>query len=261
MEIFEAQYEDRAQYVVETQGATWWLDRAGGGFSRLIDPDGADWIAFHKDPLSQFPQSAAAGFRGIPNCLFGETHPDAGGGHPGFDRCQSAVSGGQSILTETTSGRWAWRWDFTEEITTLTMEKADPEHSWWVLYEGPVGGRYEPQKTFWATDTLPEFQRAIPDIGDQLYGHWRWACFGHDESRFALFLARHAPDAGTDNLWFLGNESGGAADSQDGMLVFGMGRGPRSAPLLRGAGQRFTIGFLEKDTCAAIAAQIEERLV
>jgi hypothetical protein len=258
MKITEDNYEGRAQYVVATRNATWWLDRAGGGLSRLIDPDGNDWIAFHKDPLSTFPASAAAGYRGIPNCLFGEPNPDAGGGHPGFDRCRSTLVGKKTIHVETLNGHWAWRWDFTEAEATLTMEKADPEQAWWFLYEGPVGGRYNPQKTFWGTDTDGR-STGCPDIQNQRYAHWRWAYFGSEWAKRVLFVARHRADPGTDNLWFLGNERGGAADSPDGMLVFGFGRGPKSTPLLRGAGHGFTVGLLPQATHAALTTTLQKK--
>jgi hypothetical protein len=33
----EAEYENRPHFVVRSKHATWWYDRAGGGFSRLVD--------------------------------------------------------------------------------------------------------------------------------------------------------------------------------------------------------------------------------
>jgi hypothetical protein len=260
MEIREDSYEGRAQLVVTTQNGTWWLDSAGGGFSRLIDPDGVDWLGFRKDPLERFPDSAAAGYRGMPNCLFGESNPDAGGGHPGFDRCISTMDGKHYLLTRTVSGRWAWHWTLLETSAVFTMEKVDDKHPWWFLYEGTVGGRYEPEKTFWATDTDGR-QTRIPDIHNQHYGHWRWVYFGHEDSRWVLYLLREPSEHATDNLWFLGNERGGAADSPDGMLVFGFGRGPRSQALLQEAGLHVTVGFLEKQSHEALREQIERRMI
>ncbi|MEO0334631.1 MAG: hypothetical protein AAF223_23655, partial [Bacteroidota bacterium] len=82
IQIDETIYEDRPHFVVQTASATYWYDQAGGGLSRLIDPEGNDWIAFKKDPLSEYPASAAAGFRGLPNFVF--QSDDGGAGHPGF---------------------------------------------------------------------------------------------------------------------------------------------------------------------------------
>jgi|GEM_PF-2541097 len=42
VEISEGSYEDRTQFIVQTESATYYFDRAGGGFSRLIDRDGRD---------------------------------------------------------------------------------------------------------------------------------------------------------------------------------------------------------------------------
>jgi hypothetical protein len=65
--IVEANYEGRAQFIVTTGAATWYSDQSGGGVSRRIDRSGRDWVAFSKSPLSEFPLSAAAGFRGLGN--------------------------------------------------------------------------------------------------------------------------------------------------------------------------------------------------
>ena len=91
VEIRDGDYEGRAQFVVKTAAAEYWLDKNAGGFSRLIDRDGRDWISFHKEPLNENPDSAAAGFRGLPNAVFGKDNPDAGVGHPGFDKCESTL--------------------------------------------------------------------------------------------------------------------------------------------------------------------------
>ncbi len=66
------------------------------------------WINFSKEPLKTFPDSAAAGYRGMPNAVFGSNNPDAGAGHPGFDKCESALVGKNVIRTESKSGKWAW---------------------------------------------------------------------------------------------------------------------------------------------------------
>ena len=103
VEISETTYEGRAQFLIRTESATWYFDRAGGGFSRLIDQDGQDWIHFSKNPLKQYPAAAAAGYRGIPNLVFGSKNPDAGAGHPGFDRCHSVQLNAQTIQTTSRS--------------------------------------------------------------------------------------------------------------------------------------------------------------
>ncbi len=264
VEITTAEHEGRPQFKITTPGATWFYDRAGGGFSRLIDPDGRDWIAFSKDPLSTFPDSAAAGFRGLGNLVFGRENPDAGAGHPGFDKCESSLVAANVIRTVSRSGRWAWTWTFTETEAHFRMERVDPEHPWWFLYEGPIGGRWSPRTHFWGTD-LGGPRRDVPDIENQHFGNWQWAYFGDDASPRVFCVARRQPDNLPDTFWYLGNARGGAVDSPDGMVVFGLGRGPGTAPQFREAGVEIVAGFVEKrpvDTSdhEALAAVIESEL-
>jgi hypothetical protein len=264
VEITTADYEDRPQFKISTRGATWFYDKAGGGFSRLIDPDGRDWISFRRDPLSTFPDSAAAGYRGLGNLVFGRDYPDAGAGHPGFDRCESTLVAPNVIRTVSRSGRWAWTWTFTETAARFHMERVDPEHPWWFLYEGPVAGRWSPRTHYWGTDHGGP-RREVPDIRNQHFGQWRWAYFGDDASPRVFFVAQRPPDELPDTLWYLGNTKGGAADSPDGMIVFGLGRGPGTQPQFRDAGVEIVAGLVETavlDTRdhEALAAAIEAEL-
>lgn len=250
--IETGQYEGRNQFVIHTNSATYFYDRAGGGFSRLIDRDGNDWIDFHKQPLKKFPQSAAAGYRGIPNLVFGNDNPDAGAGHPGFDRCQSELSGPRSILTTTTSGGWSWRWDFSDDHATLTVLRADPEHRYWFLYEGPVAGRWSPKSHFYGSD-LGGPHHDTPTGGDSRFEKWQWVYFGDRDRPGNILLVLHRDrDELLDTLWYLGDSSRGL-DSDDGMIVFGFGRGPGTQPLLRDAPQQFRLGILAAEDASDLS--------
>jgi hypothetical protein len=262
LDIGEARFEGRLHFVIRTRSATWFYDRAGGGFSRLVDRDGRDWINFGADPLSRFPESAAAGYRGLPNLVF--VGPDKGAGHPGFDQCATEFAGADTIRTVSRSGRWAWSWVFTETSATFTMEKADPDHPWWFLYEGPIAGTFDPGRKLWGTDQGgPTVD--VPTIDEQRFGCWRWAYLGDQGIPRVLFVAQHDPDDLPDTLWYLGSSDGGAATAPDGMLVFGLGRGPNTTPQFRGAGVRITVGLLETGVVdetdhERAAALIEARL-
>ena len=243
VDISEGKYEGRAQFIVKTEGATWYYDRYGGGFSRLIDRDGRDWISFHKEPLSKYPDSAAAGYRGIANCVF--RGPDKGAGHPGFDKCVSEISESNGIHTVSRSGKWAWTWTFSESSASFRMEKTDPDEAWWFLYEGTVGGRFKPTEQYWGTDSGgPNTQ--VFESKDQQFANWRWAYFGDQQSSRVLFVLQHQPDDLSDTLWHLGSSDNGVASSKDGMIVFGMGRAPKAAPILKGSGITFTVGLIEQ---------------
>lgn len=241
--IEQGEYEGRPQFVIRTARSTYFYDRAGGGFSRLIDVDGRDWVAFRKDPLSNFPQSAAAGYRGIANLVFGAGNPDAGAGHPGFDQCVSTIVGEHTISTRSKSGTWHWRWSFTEDHATLTILQADPVNPYWFLYEGPVGGKWSPSTHYFGTDAGGPL-RDLPDTKNQSFGRWRWAYFGDKECSRVLLAVQRRKDQLDDTLWYLGDSAQGIS-SNDGMIVFGFGRGPGTQPLFREAGEQFRIGFVE----------------
>ncbi|MFT4586894.1 MAG: hypothetical protein ACI9VS_000245 [Candidatus Binatia bacterium] len=260
-EIRQIEIEGRAQFVVKTGGATWHYDRAGGGFSRLIDHDGKDWIGFHKEPLSKYPASAAAGYRGIPNCVF--RGPDKGAGHPGFDKCVSEVVAPNRIRTTSKSGKWAWTWTFTESTARFRMEKEDPEHAWWFLYEGTVGGRFKPDQQYWGTNLGGPKSRVFASK-NQHFANWRWAYFGDRNSARVLFVLQHQADELSDTIWHLASGSRGD-ESADGMIVFGMGRAPKAKPVLKGAGLEFTVGLIEAAVKTskehdAVASTIEAQL-
>lgn len=241
--ITETDYESRPQFKITTQSATWYYDKSGGGFSRLIDAEGKDWIAFHKDPLKENPASAAAGFRGIPNLVYGKDNPDAGAGHPGFDQCVSTQISSNQIRTVTKSGKWAWSWRFADHQAELTIEQADPAHAYWFLYEGPVGGKWSPGTHYWGTDKGGP-RHDTPDNQRQHFDQWQWAYFGDPASPRVLLAVQADKDELSDTLWYMGSTTN-RLKSADGMIVFGFGRAAGSKPLLRGPGKRFAIGLVE----------------
>jgi hypothetical protein len=245
IEFAEVSREGRPHLRVVTGSATYFYDIAGGGFSSLLDNQGCDWIQFHAEPLDQFPASAAAGYRGLPNLLFGKQNPDAGAGHPGFNQCSSQHVGAHAIRTETKSGLWAWTWSFTHTNAVLRIEKADPNHAFWFLYEGPIAGSFSPSTKYWGTNLGgPRFD--TPDLRSQLFGSWRWAYFGDINVNQLLFVAQVKPDDLPDTMWYLGNTDAGL-EAPDGMVVFGFGRGPGAKPRFTAAGHIFVIGFIGRN--------------
>ena len=263
VEIHADDHEGRPQFVVRTLAAEYWLDKAAGSFARLIDRDGRDWISFRQEPLSKFPDSAAAGYRGIPNAVFGAGNPDAGAGHPGFDQCESTLVSSNVIRTVSKSGRWAWTWTFTETTARLKFEKVDTGSAYWFLYEGTPGGRFAPTNQFWGTDLGgPTFD--VPDSKTQRFGQWRWAYFGDRAVPRVLAVAQVQADDLEDTFWYLGSSNGGAADAPQGMVVFGFGRGPGTKALLREP-REFVLSLIEgavSDAAshARVAAAIESYL-
>ncbi len=268
VEIVEADYEGRSQFKVTTASATWFYDKAGGGFSRLVDREGRDWISFHRETQSKSPASAAASYRGIPNCVFGKENPDDGAGHPGFERCVSERVGLDSIRTTSKSGVWAWTWRFTDTHALFTMEKADPARAWWFLYEGSVAGRFAPREQYWGTDQGgPRHETPDHLRKEDITGRWHWIYFGDRAVHRVLVIAPVAGPSPGDVFSYMANTRAGIlAPEADGMVVFGFGRGTTlGAASLRGARLQFVVGLLEAGVTdaaahAAAAAQITEMI-
>lgn len=237
-------HEGRPHFKIVTESASWFYDKAGGGFSRLIDRDGRDWIAFKKHPLQEYPASAAAGYRGIPNCVFRSA--DAGAGHPGFDQCESVQVDDHTVRTTSKSGRWQWSWHFYETHARMIMERVDPAHAYWFLYEGPIAGKWSPPTHYFGSNRGGP-RREQPDGKDPaaIHEQWEWAYCGDDGSPRVLFLHQSPPDELTETYYYLGAAPEGL-EAPDGMVVFGFGRGPNAQPLMKEPGMEFIIGFLEK---------------
>ncbi|PHN04296.1 hypothetical protein [Flavilitoribacter nigricans] len=241
--ISETTYEGHNHFLITTPGAVYYYDRAGGGLSRMIDPDGKDWITFKKEPWDQYPASAASAYRGIPNLVF--RSDDAGAGHPGHDQCQSEQLGEQSIRSVSKSGKWQWTWTFFDHYARLDIQQVNPEHAYWFLYEGTPGGEFKPAAQYFGTDQSgPHDDQLNYADGGKLFDQFRWAYFGHQESDRVLYLAQLHPDEASDLFSYLGNSDAGL-QSADGMVVFGFGRAEGAQPLMKNP-NTFFLGFYEQ---------------
>jgi len=248
--ISDAEYEGLAQFKITTPEATWFYDKSGGGFSRLIDRDGHDWISFHRDIGHDLnPGSAAAGWRGMPQMLAGDGRLDHDGGRPGFDACTSTVLPGNVIRSVTKSGRWAWTWRFTDTHAVFTMEKTNVDDDlWYFLYQGPIGGKFSPPTHFWGTSAggprreTPDHKRA----GEEITGRWRWVYFGDDARNHTLILAQIQPDAPQCTFSYMGSTSRAMGiKSPDGMTVFGFGRNLGMHQTFSGTQHGFVVGLVQ----------------
>lgn len=235
-------YESARHMVARAAGAEWWYDEAGGGFSRIVDRDGRDWIGFRREPWNVTPASAASSYRGLPNLVFGG--PRSGAGHPGFAHCESRADG-QGIRTETRDGEWAWRWSFPASHATLRIEKKGPER-YWFLYEGVPGGRYAPGRWYWGHSGAGPL-REMPDFlaGERALGEWEWAYFGSDDTPRVFWVATGDGGPVTASFAVMGDRRPGL-EAPDGMTVFGFGRAREARPLLERAPAVFLCGFYER---------------
>lgn len=57
----ETSFEGRSHILVHTKALDFYYDVRGGGFSRIIDREGNDWVGFRIEPWGSYPASAASG--------------------------------------------------------------------------------------------------------------------------------------------------------------------------------------------------------
>lgn len=240
--MYEMSYENAPHIVVNTASATYYYDKAGGGFSRIIDREGNDWVSFKREPWGEYPPSAASAFRGLPNLVFqGE---DNGAGHPGHQACKSWRIGNQ-IITESVSGKWKWSWTFEEDHARLDILRTDPDRKYWFLYEGTPGGSYQPDASYFGTNLGgPSKEQYDFYKGDLLKDQFQWMYAGVEGLDRVFYMLQVQSDKEEDILSFLGNTEAGIS-SKDGMTVWGFGRDAETHPLLSG-NQQFIIGFYPK---------------
>lgn len=233
--------EGRPHFLIRTTSAIYYFDKAGGGLSGMIDRDGNDWIAFRREPWDSVPQSAASAFRGIPNAVFkGE---DGGCGHPGFDKCISELKNSNTIRTRSKSGKWEWVWKFYDDSAVWEVLKTDTTRKYWFLYEGPVGGSFQPFQSLWGNSHKQLLYDTPNHMGkERISGNWQKVIFGTKSGKYILQIEHLTPDHQEDHFSYMGNSNKGL-HSPDGMVVFGFGRNAFSQPLLIG-NHKFRIGFI-----------------
>jgi hypothetical protein len=240
--IEEVSHIGRPHFKISTQTATYYLDRHGAGITSVMDKDGIDWVNYHGDPHISGAKGASSGYRGLGNLVF--RSDDGGAGHPGFDQCDCKIVSEKEIYCESHSGNWAWTWAFEDQFGKITIEKTDPNHAYWFLYEGPVGGKFNPSQHYWGTDQGgPRHETPSLHRGEAEQGHWHWAYFGDQEVDGAFFVAQEKQDDLVDYFAYMGDDGGLANESKDGMVVFGFGRGMGAKPLMTEPGNVFYFGF------------------
>lgn len=235
-------YQGKDHYVIKTKAATYYYDIAGGGFSRMLDKYGNDWIGF-KQLTSDYPQGASGTFRGLPNLVYqGE---DNGAGHPGFDQCNSWFEGGK-LYSESKSNLWKWRWTFHDNYAALEVLKADPNRNYWFLYEGTPGGKFNPSEYYHGSN-IQGLSSSTPDFykGKAQFEPLKWAYVGVKNLEVSFFMLHKTASPAKGLISYLGDSDKGV-NSKDGMTVFGFGRGEETNPLLSG-NNKFIIGFYPEE--------------
>lgn len=242
VKIAEVSHIGRPHFKITTQRATYYLDRSGAGISSVVDTDDIDWINFNGDPHITGAKGASSGYRGLGNLVF--RSDERGAGHPGFDKCECKIISQTEIYCESISKKWAWTWAFTDEFGKITLEKTDPGHAYWFLYEGPVGGQFNPSQHYWGTEEGgPRYETPSLHRGEAVQGKWQWAYFGDEKLDRVFFVAQQEKDGLVDYFAYMGDDGELANDARDGMVVFGFGRDTGAKPLMTSDGNVFYFGF------------------
>ena len=241
--VDEVSVGKRLHYKVQISNATWFIDKYSGGVSGIIDKDDKEWIGWERLGEEKYPESAAGDYRGMPNLVYGGK--DKGIGHPGFDKAMCFKEEENRIRVRSWNGNWEWQYIFHKKYVEIQiLHGPDSERNYWFLYEGIPGGEYNPVKQYWGTNF--GLQASKPDYyeGEEEYGFWQWAFFGHNDSERVLYLVQKQKDDLIDMFGFLGDSPQGL-NARNGMVVFGFGRDKEATPLLT-RNNIFYVGFYDE---------------
>lgn len=219
-------------YRIETDRATYYLDKVGAGLSSLVDRDGNDWLSFHPKKGS----AAAGEYRGFPNAVFKEAGSYFHARNSGTDPCVTiveSVTPDQVIISATSdNGLWAGTYTFTEDACTFTMTRKPNGHKFWILYEGTPGGQYD-DSDWWMTSNLRGPHTLQENHTGDIEGA-EWIAFGDRQLQRMLVVTNHDADTYPDRFYQM----------QQKMTVFGFGRDGMTKHLDR-VPQSFSIGIIE----------------
>jgi len=233
-------------FKIETDNATYYYDKAGGGFTSLLDADGTDWISW------QSGGGSAGEYRGIPNT--GELHPGYTGG---TSTTSNALDTWLSTVTiNTTRNGYGARWEFFPTYAKMTLHTVAGGTTYWMLYEGTPGGAVDGSDRLYlsngddysANDDHPWLGTYldIANTSGAATGS-EWVFFAASEKNRSLFLA-HDDDGLEDDYWQM----------EDNMTVFGFGRrnyGVQSFMTMENA--VLVIGFVDSKSYDTVKAAID----
>jgi outer membrane protein assembly factor BamB len=244
--ITEDTDEGLACYKIETPSATYYYDKAGGGFTSMLDTNDIDWINYH-------PTGNQAGnYRGIPNS--GAFHPgDPGGISTTDDPLDTPLA---KVTVETTRNGWGCTWEFFPKYARMNLHTQPlPTDKYWFLYEGTPGGQVGSDDVWWRSDGTSSTCWDVPDWDETDMANSSDAAFGSEWVFFAdgtldrsLFLA-HEDDQVIDDYWLMYDETG--------MTVFRFGGGTGVDPRMTEIPATLVIGFVESREYNTVKSAID----
>lgn len=253
--ITEGFDEGQECFIITTAASTYYFQKKSGGFSSLHDREQIDWINFKATAYGQ-PGGAGGELRGVPNMVWPDNI-----GHPGHKKMHSKIEGTNQILSISDDGLWEWRWSFSDNKAELTILRTAPGKTYWFLYEGTQGGRFNPFKSFWGTEKhgqrydTPICHKGTPP---PFHDNWKAIYFGYKGVPRVLYTVIHSKKAPLNLYSYMGSTKEDLK-APDGMTVFGFGRGPGPKPLLEGP-LSFSMGFLETTDHTEIMQYLEKEL-
>ncbi len=230
---------------IQTPAGTYFYQKANGGFSSILDPDGQDWLGFNPTPGS----GSAGEYRGLPNSVF-----PGGGFHAGFNNATTTILSQGPLRTvlrtnaQIDRGQGAQPWSMTWEIfpTYATCNVTQVSGNYWFLYEGTPGGSIS------GNDYVTRAGGTTTGIGESWTDNAglgsannnSWVYIGDGDANRYFFLAQNQADNLVDSYYLM----------EGNMTVFGFGRDGGNSYI--NTPQRFTIGLAEGGTYAPAATLI-----
>lgn len=230
-------------FIITTPAATYYLEKQGGGLSSMVDPDGVDWLGFHKEKGS----GHMGEYRGFPNAVHKQDGNFFHAMNAGTDPSTSTVEieRADHIRITVTSGNGAWvgHYDFYPDRLDFTMARVSPSRKYWIQYEGVPGGEMD-KTDFWISSAEDARQTIeTPFTGD--LPSPEWMAFGDVNSPRVLYMLHHGDDTHPDDY-----------SPREHMTVFAFGRRGKDKYLT--TPDRFSIGFIEATDYASIESTIAQ---
>jgi hypothetical protein len=214
--------EGIACFKIATDSATYFYDKAGAGFTSILDRDGIDWIDFHPEGAPGVAGGQWGWYRGLPNMARGVF------GHPGYAGARTTTTDEigvplPSATVRSSKGGWQVRWEFYPSCAKMTVLGAPTPY--WLLYEGTPGGALGPDDLCGRSDgrvasCAIAWEEDVVNTSGVAPG-MEWVYFADGTLERSLVLL-HDDDDVTDSY-----------RPKDGMTVFGFGRAHRSPPRQR----------------------------
>lgn len=232
-------------YIITTPSATYYLEKTGGGLSSMLDPDGIDWLGFHKAPGSAHKGE----YRGFPNAVHRQDGNFFHAMNAGTDPSSSTVDiqTPDHVRITVTSGneQWVGHYDFYPDRLDFTMSEVSEGHQYWVQYEGVPGGEMEDSD--YRLSSAEVEPRSVREAYEGDLPGPEWMAFGDVGSSRVLFMLHHQDDAHPDDY-------AGRPD----MTVFAFGR--RGKDKFLTSPNTFSIGFVEATDHASVNNEVRRIL-